>query len=474
MISLHPKLKELFRTMGTKLDSDYDYLKTNKSVGSAFSFLEYLILYSLLLICIIGTLYPSVLPFSTFFREIFPILSLFAVFYIAYRTKFGYFRIFAAIFGIIVVISYFYTSNASKNIMAILSLIFFGMIVMLVLYGFIGYLFSNDENFQSYFLNVTTPNIWKWLKVSAILIAFVFFFLSVSKTSSYFSSLISHSFPYVMILIALGGLYALMFLTKKGIYDTTFKNDTLINKILRLVRYILLYLPCSLVEILNAIFEDINVTPKATYFVLIGIIVFSIIYIQFNDGVSFLQNLFITNEKVIFNGPVYLDGVTTVGKYEDYLKMNELENKKDPEFDYALSSWIYLNADQAGQEHVVFNFDNKPKISYKHSTNTMIVEMKTHDETTVSVKIENIPLQKWNHLVVNVKNNITDIFINNEYVISLKDAIPYDDDYGNIEVGDNNGIQGGICNIMYFDTSLSKVKINELYHTYKNRNPPTY
>ena len=139
-----------------------------------------------------------------------------------------------------------------------------------------------------------------------------------------------------------------------------------------------------------------------------------------------------------------------------------------------------MNADQAGQEHIVFNFDNKPKISYKHSTNTMIVEMKTHDEktvsneTTVSVKIENIPLQKWNHLVVNVKNNITDIFINNEYVISLKDAIPYDDDYGNIEVGDNNGIQGGICNIMYFDTSLSKVKINELYHTYKNRNPPTH
>ncbi len=82
-----------------------------------------------------------------------------------------------------------------------------------------------------------------------------------------------------------------------------------------------------------------------------------------------------------------------------------------------------------------------------------------------------MPLQKWNNFVVNYNGGTLDIFINGELVVSKPGVVPYMK-FDKLEVGDIDGIHGGICNIKYFDDALNKNKIKSIFNTGKGKNPP--
>jgi hypothetical protein len=84
------------------------------------------------------------------------------------------------------------------------------------------------------------------------------------------------------------------------------------------------------------------------------------------------------------------------------------------------------------------------------------------------------PSQKWNHIVFNYYENNVDLFINGnlERSMDLKNnpirILPTDI----ISIGDTNGINGAICNIVYYNIPLTKTKISQIYNTYFMKNPP--
>jgi hypothetical protein len=45
--------------------------------------------------------------------------------------------------------------------------------------------------------------------------------------------------------------------------------------------------------------------------------------------------------------------------------------------------------------------------------------------------------------------------------------------YDEITVGENDGLSGGVCNVVYFPKPLKLSKINSLYKSLKYKNPPT-
>jgi hypothetical protein len=85
-----------------------------------------------------------------------------------------------------------------------------------------------------------------------------------------------------------------------------------------------------------------------------------------------------------------------------------------------------------------------------------------------------IPSQKWNHIVFNYYQNTVDLFINGnlERSMNLKNSpinmLPTDI----ISIGDTNGINGAICNIVYYTEPLTKTKISHIYNTNFMKNPP--
>jgi hypothetical protein len=87
-------------------------------------------------------------------------------------------------------------------------------------------------------------------------------------------------------------------------------------------------------------------------------------------------------------------------------------------------------------------------------------------------KTNNILLQKWNNIIINYSGGTFDVFLNGELVKSSIEVVPYYT-YENLTIGENNGIKGGICNVVYFRHSLTSSNIYYLYNTLKNRAPPT-
>jgi hypothetical protein len=57
-------------------------------------------------------------------------------------------------------------------------------------------------------------------------------------------------------------------------------------------------------------------------------------------------------------------------------------------------------------------------------------------------------LQKWNDILINYSNGIMDIFLNGELVNSSNNVVPYFN-LDNLTVGENDGIKGGIRNVIY-------------------------
>ena len=84
---------------------------------------------------------------------------------------------------------------------------------------------------------------------------------------------------------------------------------------------------------------------------------------------------------------------------------------------------------------------------------------------------KHFPMQKWNNIVVNYDRGTLDIFINNKLKNTYTAVLPYME-VDSVSVGDKNGVSGGICNILYTPSYMSKFRIDTNYNLLKNYNPP--
>ena len=147
-------------------------------------------------------------------------------------------------------------------------------------------------------------------------------------------------------------------------------------------------------------------------------------------------------------------------------------------YNYSISAWFFIRAqapnygDQYRRHTTILDYGGKPNISYNGLDNSLKITMNNgKDKKPVAYRVSNFPLQRWNNVVVNYTGGILDIFINSKLVASIKNVVPYMS-LDSITVGDDNGIAGGVCNVLYFPTSMSKERIEANYLFLKNNNPP--
>ena len=161
--------------------------------------------------------------------------------------------------------------------------------------------------------------------------------------------------------------------------------------------------------------------------------------------------------------------------YED---LNPNHSSLKYTYKYAISCWIYIDAQPPNTSQTyntytsLFSYGGKPMILYKGTTNTILVKsLNGISKEEIIYKHKNLLLQKWNNWIINYNGGTLDIFLNGELVASDNNIVPYMD-YENIVAGTNSGINGGICNVIYFDNVLSKHDIKLLYNSGKNKTPP--
>ena len=94
-----------------------------------------------------------------------------------------------------------------------------------------------------------------------------------------------------------------------------------------------------------------------------------------------------------------------------------------------------------------------------------------NNKDAIIYETHELPMQKWNNIVINFDRGTLDIYINNKMVASEQKIIPYQSQ-DKITIGQEKGLSGGICNVIYFPETLSLSKIGFFYQTLSNFNPP--
>jgi hypothetical protein len=212
----------------------------------------------------------------------------------------------------------------------------------------------------------------------------------------------------------------------------------------------------------NAMKQPSKITNKEIVLIS-GEILFVLTYIYIR---SITKKVYTKHGQIIVNNPVSLNDVTVV-------KVNETIN-----YDYGLSFWVYINpmnpssSPQATEYTTILSYGDAPRITYNGSLNIMKIGIKTESRMKSVDEIKSLPLQKWNHIVLNYLNGTCDVFVNGELHTSKPNIIPVKGET-TFEIGSVDGIEGKLCNVIFFKENLTGATIKELYNEFSYKNPPT-
>jgi hypothetical protein len=154
--------------------------------------------------------------------------------------------------------------------------------------------------------------------------------------------------------------------------------------------------------------------------------------------------------------------------------------KVKPSYPYSVSFWVNMeavppefNASSAKYTNII-SCGNQFKCHYNNSINTLRVMFMTKQVNYTSQPMfieKTIHPQRWNHIVVVNDGATIDVHINGELTNTIS-AISTTTKV--LTVGQNNGIAGQICNVMYYNTAMSYLSVQQLYQQFSPLDPPIY
>jgi hypothetical protein len=170
------------------------------------------------------------------------------------------------------------------------------------------------------------------------------------------------------------------------------------------------------------------------------------------------------NGEHLLRDPVYLSKETTLGSYET---LHESDDKRN--YHYSISAWFWINPQPPNTRAAytkytnILEFGGKPAVEYNGIEDTLRVTCNIKDDENVVIyETDEIPFQRWNNIVINYDGGNMDVFLNGQLVGSRPGVAPYMS-YENIVVGEEKGIEGGICNVVYYKKILQARQIDNIY-----------
>jgi len=294
------------------------------------------------------------------------------------------------------------------------------------------------------------------------------------------SSLTTFILNLLLVSLIIGLIY-------KTVYVKTPVGNSHKNAFFNLIMNTIFYIPCLLSGAFDWFGKIASGDKDGDTGSLIMLLVTIILVVIYFKTPSLFNIISIQGGQQLVNKPVYTDTQFNLGSYVD------LNGSDNFDYQYAISCWIYVDSAPPNMNPnytkytSLLNFGNKPNISYNGEKHSLMITMQQKDLKNVTKNKltdfddegnriiyvnNNILLQKWNNIIINYNGGTLDIFLNGELVKSSIEVVPYYT-LDNLTIGENNGIKGGICNVIYFRRSLTSQNIYYLYNTVKNKTPPT-
>jgi len=312
--------------------------------------------------------------------------------------------------------------------------------------------------------------------ISGLLISWMVYYLHNLSGKTGITSFVLNLF---LVLVFLMLIYKTINVELPGAQNV--KKDGFFSLILNLI----LYIPC----ILSGLFDSsvkMAKSENAESISSIGVLLFvMVLFIVYYKLPSLVELITLQGGQLLVNKPVDTNTLYTLASYE------ELNGSDKHEYQYGLSFWLFLDANSPSTNSSsnkfvsLINYGDKPNILYRAKTNTLMITMEQKGLTKEKNKLidfdengnrilykqDNVLLQKWNNIVINYTGGTLDVFLNNELVKSAIEVVPYMS-LDNLTIGTDDGINGGICNVVYFKLPLTTTKMYILYNMVKDKTPP--
>lgn len=365
------------------------------------------------------------------------------------------------------------------------------LIFMVFLLFLMGYLKSNVLRFFS----------------AIFVICFIFFIVFVFQTSNYFGKYYSYiAFGILSILILFMLLITLSVIYVSFMQKIMNQEEGVFGFIIKL----LFFLPCLFNGFSKYLINEFKMTaPLISLLLIILIILIGVFLYLYWDNIN--KNITISTTLTKVNTPIKTNNLTnnlninlkTLPLLPSYLPLNQITNVdinstnlKNTNLNYGISLWVYmpqqLRNDISNKiSKNIFYFGNpsqnmRPQLSYitqpsvNSNTDSYIItgfglqptNMSSTEGSTSSITFE-LNSQKWNNLFFNYYDNSVDFYVNG--VLERTITSPTPPIYtltDTIQIGDNDGLNGYICNIVYYTNLLSDYEIINNYNVYMNINPP--
>lgn len=385
------------------------------------------------------------------------------------------FLIYLLTFTLIIVLTilfFYYSQNKIKFSLEIFLYILILLIPIVLLFYY----------FKPHLTNITnvidkTNDMVKSSKEKSLIIVFITLFVFINSMI-YFSMKVTpkqvlftqYIFIILLALIIIVGL-AMIFL----MFIHYFRSMT---GWLGFIVRVIFFIPCLLIDFLQYIKNELKITSNNVYilFILELLLLLGYLYLP-----KLLNKITVKNGIVILKDSRFLD--------KEYILPNETiiklpkKTTDEPSIyrqNFAISMWVYINPqsnnfNSYSKETNIIDMDNsKPRITYINNNDNINEKDKlVFYFGDIKHSIENKG-QKWNNIVINCNSTIIDIFINSnlEKTFDLSEPLDFTNT-GTITLGSNNGLDGAICNIMYYNEPLNKNQIASSYNFLMFKNPPT-
>ena len=185
---------------------------------------------------------------------------------------------------------------------------------------------------------------------------------------------------------------------------------------------------------------------------------------------------------ILLNEPVYFRQKTYLADHADFKEIRPETYK----YNYSISCWIYIHAQPPNFKKSynefteILNYNDEPVIGYDSKNNRLIIKSKQMKDRptkkdnnylkTVFIQ-DKFKLQKWHNIVVNYVGGTVDIFLDGQLAGSEGRVVPFKT-FNAMTAGEDNGISGGICNVVYYPSYISKSKVKSNYTFLKNNHNP--
>ena len=367
-----------------------------------------------------------------------------------------------AIFFYLITISFFLNDKPSIDSSLFYGLLIIGPLLISVFYSFSGNIFESATN-----ILVSAKDNFSGATVLKILAAIaVLYGLSQLSISSLGIQALAYGGTIIGILIGIVALAIASKINRARIYNMTGLSGFIVNFIF--------FIPCLLSDFVEYMYGDFATTPKVVYILFVFELILILLYLYLP---KLLKKMAEREGNIIIDKPIRINYKNDATNYIDMQTNSESValsaitrtaiNVRDK---FALSMWVYVvpmppNHAPYNTEANIFNFNKHPRITYNGTDKRFSIYYSNNN-----TDIFDAPLDKWNHMLINYSRNTVDFFLNG-VLAKTHTRVRADESFnvGDIlTTGQENGLQGGIARVVYYERPLLAYEVGKIYNYEKD------